>query len=544
MVKDLLLKGIELRNAFEAAKKVHDVGHEELAAKAQQFEAQYLAGGTEGLIAALRVQREVFLWAAELSAHPLAESRIVGNPQGEGFAGEYAAWACRFASQLRATVEACGVPHSATLDACASEEERLRRKWACAVPSGEALDTLASLAPLVECGAGSGLWAKELRARGADIIACDTSHNWRRELNPQARDGVAYEPMTELVEKGPEGLAEYGDRTLVLMWPDQAGTGRFATECLRNYSGSTLALVGEWKGNSFGDCREGLAPSGQSFSDTFQREVEAAFELQKTVELPGWPLLLPRLMVWRRRVEAIPRSWRLLETQQEGRQLVAAAPLRAGSVIIEDAALVHISVSLAPATHPSKQVPKHLLVYDAVREQGRLHELLCSGLQTRGGTALPSEVRAELTVLPEFGLGGVRAAEVGCIGACAGALHYNGFGGQTAEYGGDRLELRSFADISMCNHSCVPSAVVAPRDGLLWNVVDLEQGAPITISYLDDDALLLPKPQRRSRLQSRWGFKCGCERCGDEADDVRSFRAVLPAGELREEAGVRRGSEG
>ena len=53
------------------------------------------------------------------------------------------------------------------------------REWPCwslafAVPSERALDLLASYAPLVEMGAGTGYWARLLQLRGVQVAAFDS----------------------------------------------------------------------------------------------------------------------------------------------------------------------------------------------------------------------------------------------------------------------------------------------------------------------------------------------------------------------------------
>ncbi|CAK0803394.1 unnamed protein product [Prorocentrum cordatum] len=51
------------------------------------------------------------------------------------------------------------------------ESVSIRKQTAWSVPTAEALDCLARFTPLLELGAGSGLWARLLRGRGADVQA-------------------------------------------------------------------------------------------------------------------------------------------------------------------------------------------------------------------------------------------------------------------------------------------------------------------------------------------------------------------------------------
>ena len=104
-----------------------------------------------------------------------------------------------------------------------------------------------------------------------------------------------------VVEGGPEEAARHPDRTLVLMWPDYHGHGSYGLACLRQYAGARLALVGEWRGRTFGAYTAGIPETGQSFSAEFQAAVEAEFQLEQNIRLPNWPYYLDTLMVWRRK---------------------------------------------------------------------------------------------------------------------------------------------------------------------------------------------------------------------------------------------------
>ena len=88
------------------------------------------------------------------------------------------------------------------------------------------------------------------------------------------------------------------------MWPDYHGCGDYGLACLRQYAGPCLALVGEWRGRTFGAYTAGVGENGQSFSPAFQAAVEDAFELEELVRLPNWPFYLDTLMVWRRKPAA------------------------------------------------------------------------------------------------------------------------------------------------------------------------------------------------------------------------------------------------
>ena len=164
----------------------------------------------------------------------------------------------------------------------------------------------------VELGAGNGLWSGLLRARGADVLAFDTSR-WSDDYvaaGGAAPAAAAGEPLMGerdacVVEGSPEEAARHTERTLVLMWPDYHGHGTYGLACLQRYAGERLALVGEWRGRTFGAYTAGIPATGQSFSLEFQQAVEKDFELEQVVQLPNWPFYLDTLMVWRRRAGTV-----------------------------------------------------------------------------------------------------------------------------------------------------------------------------------------------------------------------------------------------
>jgi hypothetical protein len=66
----------------------------------------------------------------------------------------------------------------ATLHGSSGMSPHERRAWcvqryAFAVPTREALETISQYAPIVELGAGTGYWAWLLRRRGVDCVAYD-----------------------------------------------------------------------------------------------------------------------------------------------------------------------------------------------------------------------------------------------------------------------------------------------------------------------------------------------------------------------------------
>lgn len=147
-----------------------------------------------------------------------------------------------------------------------AEAINLRNGHAWSVPTEAALAAVARLSPLIEMGAGNGVWAHALRKRGADLVAFDTLRFSEvygvsatvaggaliGELGSAQEVGSGDVLMGERVgtvqEGGPAEVAKHPGRTLVLMWPDYQGRGSYGLECLAGYAGETLVLAGEWRG--------------------------------------------------------------------------------------------------------------------------------------------------------------------------------------------------------------------------------------------------------------------------------------------------------
>ncbi len=120
-------------------------------------------------------------------------------------------------------------------------------EYAFAVPDSHALDVIASHAPVVEMGAGTGYWAGLLRSRGVDVVAYDLRPGYGlSDEGPEARARV----YTEVVEGTPADLAAHPDRSLLLIWPPLAHEGDdeedMSVACLDHWRGRFLLYVGDW----------------------------------------------------------------------------------------------------------------------------------------------------------------------------------------------------------------------------------------------------------------------------------------------------------
>jgi hypothetical protein len=164
-------------------------------------------------------------------------------------------------------------------------EERRRELaslYSWAIPSEAALDLLARHAPLVECGAGTGYWLALLRARGVDAIGYDRSRPGKANAYHR-RSGSEWTSVARL--NSAEAARRHPERALVLCWPpydDDAAS--YAV--LRAYRGETVIHIGE--------------RAGATGSVRFHRELGLNWTLAEELELPHWPRLQDRVMVYRR----------------------------------------------------------------------------------------------------------------------------------------------------------------------------------------------------------------------------------------------------
>lgn len=163
-------------------------------------------------------------------------------------------------------------------------------KYSWAIPTEEALRTIAELSPIVEMGAGAGYWAHMLRKMGADVIAYDrappnSSKSIVSACNPWH---VGAKPHTRVLHGTPEILRKHSDRTLLLCWPP---LGSMAKQCLKHWSGQHLVYVGDVDDESVS------MNANEEFWDVLRND----FLLDMVVQIPQWLQIHDMLTVWRRR---------------------------------------------------------------------------------------------------------------------------------------------------------------------------------------------------------------------------------------------------
>jgi len=164
----------------------------------------------------------------------------------------------------------------------AERRRELASLFSWAIPTGAALELLSKHAPLVECGAGMGYWLALLRARGVDAIGYDLKRPGPKNAYHRTRQRwTGIQRLSSM-----KAARRHRDRTLVLCWPpydDDAAS----YQALRAYRGDAVIHIGERDEGATGSVR-------------FHRELALNWTLAEELELPHWPRLQDRVMVYRR----------------------------------------------------------------------------------------------------------------------------------------------------------------------------------------------------------------------------------------------------
>ncbi|CAN0133571.1 unnamed protein product [Scytosiphon promiscuus] len=217
--------------------------------------------------------------------------------------------------------------------------DKLRQRFAWAIPDERALRIMKHFGPIVEVGSGQGYWAMLLRARGVDINAYDKAagkpdgdpvgsnpaksktkaseedagrkgagvgKGSSSKADASASEGEEDEMPTfwvEVKEGGPEVLEEPCNegRSLFLCYPDdfEGETESLGLRCLHAFEGDVVIHVGELFGDSI-SMTPGQSPWGRTTSQDCQEELASKFHCILKVPLPRWPHSRDTLSVWKR----------------------------------------------------------------------------------------------------------------------------------------------------------------------------------------------------------------------------------------------------
>ncbi len=177
------------------------------------------------------------------------------------------------------------------------------QKYAHAIPTLSALNTIASFAPIIEMAASTGYRASLLRAQGVDVLCYD--------LNPPGQLGAGNNHFheraicwTEVLQGDDSAIDLHPRRTLLLCWPSPNSDMPFTA--LTRYRGKHFIYVGELPEDEDGylyfthlgkPMRKGVTISPQFFAE-FRR----GWDLLERVELPHWEICVDNLYVFRRKL--------------------------------------------------------------------------------------------------------------------------------------------------------------------------------------------------------------------------------------------------
>ena len=166
--------------------------------------------------------------------------------------------------------------------------DKLKEKYAWAIPDVRTLNILREFSPLIEIGGGKGYWAKLLQDKGCDIVVYD------KYLPPLSKC------WTKVEQGGPEKLLikTNKNRNLFLCYPDEQESQ--AIVCLENFQGDYIIHIGELMttGTLGGG---GQAPYGRTSSSEFQVTLSQSFHCLLVCNLEiSLPFGKDCISVWKR----------------------------------------------------------------------------------------------------------------------------------------------------------------------------------------------------------------------------------------------------
>lgn len=173
--------------------------------------------------------------------------------------------------------------------------QALSHRYSWAIPTPEALETIAALSPILEIGAGTGYWAWLLRRQGAEVIALDqapveTGINDYHRPQDAGAPVHSWHPVAPAPRDGdPRFHTDWQRHTLLLCWPPY-GTS-MARRYLRQFRGENLVYIGEAGGGCTGD---------EEFHEALRRN----WTVVSSQSLPNWSRIHDRLYHYRRKAGA------------------------------------------------------------------------------------------------------------------------------------------------------------------------------------------------------------------------------------------------
>ena len=184
-------------------------------------------------------------------ADPVAQARLIYEQlQDEHLAnsplGKIADWISSGKPPSAKELRDAGYVYGAARELTGLIQKSFNRAWGFSIPCLEAVQTLVGLSPLIEIGAGTGLWSALLRSAGADIIATDILS----EGSPGYGMTVGtHFPITSMDARS--AVAAYPERNVFCSWPTR--DAEWCTDAAREIQrGRLFALVGRPRGGTTG----------------------------------------------------------------------------------------------------------------------------------------------------------------------------------------------------------------------------------------------------------------------------------------------------
>lgn len=177
------------------------------------------------------------------------------------------------------------------------------QKYAHAVPTPAALKAIASFAPIIEIGAGTGYWASLLRQDGVDILCYDQNPPGHPGSgNHFHKDATCW---TEVLSGDDSAIDLYPNHTLLLCWPPP--NSDMPARTLARYRGDHFIYVGELPTDEdtylFLDRPGKPVRKGITIKPEFFAALRSSWELVLTVILPHWEICVDNLYIFERKQE-------------------------------------------------------------------------------------------------------------------------------------------------------------------------------------------------------------------------------------------------
>ncbi|XP_046840825.1 uncharacterized protein LOC124434927 [Xenia sp. Carnegie-2017] len=165
-----------------------------------------------------------------------------------------------------------------------TSSQYLQVLFAFSIPDEESMLKIQSLGKaIISAGSGTGYWEHLLKTfYEVDVIAFDNNTTYPMNMH-----------YTTVLTEGPKILEKFGDRVLLLAWPDKDEQSQFSLDCLHHYRGDIIIHIGELHGETLSS-----NPWGQSTSKRFQLEMAKSFRCLYRRRLPNWPGFMDSFSIW------------------------------------------------------------------------------------------------------------------------------------------------------------------------------------------------------------------------------------------------------